>query len=117
LRYVDSEERHINACVPGDLKPGNILLENAEAPYRIRVADFGVTSAKAEPSDEQRVGLLPLSVALQIQRCCMFPKILRALRVVARFSRPVSFNLKHDATDRRANGRVFASVRADTRRL
>ena len=114
MRDVDSEERHIDACVPGDLKPGNILLENAEAPYRIRVADFGVTSAKAEPSDEQRV---PLSFALQIQRCCMFLKILRALRVVACFSRPVSFNLKHDATDSRANGRVFASVRAATRRL
>ena len=40
---------------PGDLKPGNILMENTEAPYRIRVTDFGLTSAKAEPSDEQRV--------------------------------------------------------------
>eukprot|EP00802_Teleaulax_amphioxeia_P010474 Tamp_10502.p2 GENE.Tamp_10502~~Tamp_10502.p2 ORF type:complete len:166 (-),score=28.69 Tamp_10502:525-1022(-) len=29
-------------------------MENTEAPYRIRVTDFGLTSAKAEPSDEQR---------------------------------------------------------------
>jgi hypothetical protein len=42
-------------------------LENVEAPYRIRVADFGVTSAKAEPSDEQRVSLSPRRV-----RVCVF---------------------------------------------
>ena len=42
-------------------------MENVEAPYRIRVADFGVTSAKAEPSDEQRVSLSPRRV-----RVCVF---------------------------------------------
>jgi len=37
-----------------DLKPGNLILCTNEAPYEVKVTDFGLTTDQAQPSDEQK---------------------------------------------------------------